>query len=161
MSFEISQLTHAHIRSKLACAYYSLIVHNLLQGFEFRESLLRASGAIQPLIPAEEGVHFERLLTGSILRCDSGAISSSEYVIDTLEASVWCCSFSKSFRDAVLAAVNLGGDSDTTGAVTGGLAGVMYGAPAIPAEWRESISRGKEVAQLATSFADSLVQIPH
>lgn len=62
-------------------------------------------------------------------------IESSGFVRHTLEASIWCLLNTSSYSEAVLTAVNLGGDTDTTAAVTGGLAGILYGYKAIPREW--------------------------
>ncbi len=59
---------------------------------------------------------------------------------------------STSYSKAVLKAVNLGGDTDTTAAVTGGLAGIYYGVENIPAEWIEQIARKQEIIDLAARF---------
>ncbi|MEO1374651.1 MAG: ADP-ribosylglycohydrolase family protein, partial [Cyanobacteria bacterium J06635_10] len=77
---------------------------------------------------------------------------SSGYVIHTLEASLWCLLNSSSYEEAVLKAVNLGGDTDTTAAVTGGLAGIDYGVDNIPTEWIEQIARKQDIIDLATRF---------
>ena len=65
-------------------------------------------------------------------------IKSSGFVIDSLEASIWCILTTNSFSEAVLKAVNLGGDTDTIGALTGALAGLIYGVKNIPKEWINS-----------------------
>ena len=62
-------------------------------------------------------------------------IQSSGYVIDALEAALWCVSTTDSFEEALILAVNLGHDADTVAAVTGQIAGAFYGASAIPARW--------------------------
>jgi len=59
-------------------------------------------------------------------------IYASGYVLHTLEASIWCILKTTNYKDAVLMAVNLGEDTDTTGCVTGGLAGLLYGQEAMP-----------------------------
>jgi len=66
---------------------------------------------------------------------------SSGYVVDTLDAAVWCLGNSDNFKDCVLMAVNLGGDTDTISAVAGGLAGICYGQNAIPEKWVTQIPR--------------------
>lgn len=66
------------------------------------------------------------------------------HVTDTLEAALCALATSEGYRDAVLKAVNLGDDTDTAGAVTGGLAGIIYGMEGIPKEWLETL-RGKEI----------------
>lgn len=73
-------------------------------------------------------------------------IRSSGYVLDSLEAAVWCLITTVSLRDALLKAVNLGDDTDSVAAIAGGLAGVYYGYGAIPAEWLEAL-QGKEVLE--------------
>ena len=64
-------------------------------------------------------------------------INSGGYVSDSIEASLWCFLTTDSYEDSVLKAVNLGRDTDTTGAITGGLSGIYYGVEHIPTEWKE------------------------
>ena len=66
-------------------------------------------------------------------------IRSSGFVLDTERAALWCLANTSSFAECVLAAVNLGGDTDTTAAVAGGLAGIAYGMGGIPAEWLDAL----------------------
>ena len=69
------------------------------------------------------------------------AIKSGGYVVDTLEAALWCLLNSNSYEKCVLKAVNLGEDTDTVAAVAGGLAGIYYGYGAIPEKWIKQIAR--------------------
>ena len=78
-------------------------------------------------------------------------IKSTGYVVDTLEAALWCVLKTDSYRDCVLTAVNLGGDTDTVAAVAGGLAGIAYGcggAQGIPDEWIAQIPRRDWIGEL-------------
>jgi ADP-ribosyl-[dinitrogen reductase] hydrolase len=152
-SFEISSLTHAHIRSCLCCAYYSLLIGHVLDGTPFAEAMQRASGELMPHVPAVEREVLQRVLTGSVIEEPESRIRGSGYVVHGLEAALWCVGRHGSYAEAVLAAVNLGEDTDTTGVVTGGLAGVMYGIEAIPKEWRDAIARRDEVMALADALA--------
>ena len=70
-------------------------------------------------------------------------ILSSGYVIDSIEAAVWSLITTDSYEKAVLKAINLGGDTDTIGAIAGGLAGLYYGYDAIPQEWKDCIVKKK------------------
>jgi len=79
----------------------------------------------------------------------SANISGSGYVIHCLEAAAWCFWKSESFREAVLLAVNLGDDADTTGAVCGQIAGAFYGEEGIPAEWLARLVMVDEIRSLA------------
>jgi len=66
-------------------------------------------------------------------------IKSNGYVVDTLEAALWCLLNTDNYKDCVLKAVNLGDDTDTVAAIAGGLAGMFYGVDAIPNEWLEQL----------------------
>ena len=104
------------------------------------------------VIYSNELIHFERLLKGNIHELEEDAIQSGGYVIHTLEASIWCLITSNNYKDAVLKAVNLGGDTDTTGAVTGGLVGLMYGFESIPDKWISSIRKPNEINKLIHNY---------
>ena len=81
-------------------------------------------------------------------------IKSSGYVVHTLEAALWSVWQTGNFRDAVLLAANLGDDADSVAAVAGQLAGALYGAEAIPAEWRKRVAWGDRIAKLANALFD-------
>jgi ADP-ribosylglycohydrolase len=92
---------------------------------------------------------FNRLLKADISTFSPQRIKSSGYVLDTLEASIWCILSTSDYREAVLKAVNLGEDTDTTAAVTGGLAGILYGANSIPLNWIDQLARKSDIQNLA------------
>ena len=73
----------------------------------------------------------------------------SGFVLDTLQAAMWCFLNTSSFEDALVAAVNLGGDTDTIGAVCGALSGVCYGLEAIPSRWQQPLAGRLEIIELA------------
>lgn len=83
-------------------------------------------------------------------------ISSVGYVVSTLEASIWSFLTTGSFEEAVLRAVNLGEDIDTTGAVCGGLAGCYYGPDNIPNEWIGILKRSTYIDELTAAFIRSI-----
>ena len=100
--------------------------------------------------------YFDRLLLGNIADLSEDDIFSDGYVLHTLEASIWCLMTTDNFKDAVLKAVNLGEDTDTTGAVTGGLAGLYYGFESIPQEWIKQLARFEDIEDLAQQLGKSL-----
>lgn len=111
----VSAITHGHEISMQACVIYVHVARRLLAGESIRD-----------IIPTlRYGKPFDRLCILDLFT--ENEISSGGYVVDTLEASLWCIMRYQSFRETVLAAVNLGQDTDTTGAVCGGLAGIVYG----------------------------------
>ena len=75
-------------------------------------------------------------------------IRSSGYVVDTLEAAVWSLITTDSFEAALLKAVNLGEDTDTVGAVAGGLGGLFYGYQGIPAQWVNALQKKEWIESL-------------
>jgi ADP-ribosyl-[dinitrogen reductase] hydrolase len=76
-------------------------------------------------------------------------VGSSGYVAHSLEAALWCVGRTDTFRDAVLLAANLGDDADTTAAITGQLAGALYGASGIPQDWRDKLAWGARIGAMA------------
>jgi ADP-ribosyl-[dinitrogen reductase] hydrolase len=79
-------------------------------------------------------------------------IHSTGYVIHTLAAALWSVEQTNSFEDAVVLAVNLGDDADTVGAVTGQLAGALYGVSAIPERWLAILARREHILTMADSL---------
>jgi ADP-ribosylglycohydrolase len=122
-------LTHAHTLNQIACLFFSEVVEGLLHG---DKCWLESAYSLITFLGVQEQ-QFSRIPYLKTL--DRAEIRSTGYVIDTLEAALWCLTTTKSYPEAVLTAVNLGGDTDTIGAITGGLAGIQYGLTGIPTEW--------------------------
>jgi ADP-ribosyl-[dinitrogen reductase] hydrolase len=76
-------------------------------------------------------------------------IQGTGYVVNSLEAALWCFLITKSFDQAVLQAANLGDDADTTAAICGQIAGAFYGESGIPAHWLERLAMRDEITKLA------------
>jgi len=154
---DVSGITHAHARSQMACGIYISIAVSLLEGADLQTAYLQGLQDIQPIYSAREFLlekpHFGRVFSGEIAKLPVEEINSGGYVIDTLESSLWCLLNSSSYSEAVLKAVNLGGDTDTTAAVTGGLAGIYYGVENIPRQWINQIARKQDIIYLAERFA--------
>jgi ADP-ribosylglycohydrolase len=80
-------------------------------------------------------------------------IRSTGYVVDTLEAAIWCILTTKDYKECVLKAVNLGDDTDTVAAVAGGLAGALYGLNSIPHEWLDVLKRREYIEKACESVS--------
>jgi ADP-ribosyl-[dinitrogen reductase] hydrolase len=165
-----SAVTHAHGRSRLASVFFGLLVRSLLEGMAPGEALRSAGEDIRRLAAEEildtamqaELPSLSRILDPSFPELPESAIRSGGYVIDTLEASIWCLARSSSYEECVLAAVNLGGDTDTTGTVAGGLAGIFYGMEALPPAWLQALARREEVESLLGALTElTLRPVPH
>ena len=158
---QVSAITHGHIRSIIACFYYLEFARQILEGKEKIEIYRNLQSEITTFlisisINPKEIALFDRLLKNDIYKLPEEKIYSSGYVLHTLEASIWCLLSTDSFEEAVLQAVNLGEDTDTTGAVTGGLAGLLYGLNSIPEKWLQKIARYDDINDLAERVADKI-----
>lgn len=157
----ISSITHAHFRSVFSCFIYVEYALLLLKGedrFKAYESIKKPilDFAIQNEFNPKEINLFNRILNADVFKESEDSIKSSGYVLDSLEASFWCLLNSESYEEAVLKAVNLGGDTDTTAAITGGLAGLYFGYDAIPETWKLKLARFQDIEDLIKRFNDSL-----
>lgn len=140
-----SRTTHAATECLDACRVFAVALSRALRG-----------------MPKEKVLDLGRLPIESakiraIAAADHAAkpveqIKGSGYVVDSLEAALWCYAKHDNFRDTVLEAVNLGDDADTTGAIVGQLAGATYGAAGIPVAWLERLHLAQEITGLADSL---------
>lgn len=128
---EISAITHAHVQCTDSCLAYGEIVNALLEGAEVHQALGAARALdlhpkVREALDIDPGLPVERL-------------STSGYVIHSLGCAVWAIQQDASFEEMIVALVNRGDDADTTGAIAGGLVGVLQGVDAIPARWLREI----------------------
>lgn len=150
---DISSLTHGHEISKTACIIYSEIVKLILEKNISRESIVKAISVADRFNLSV----FNRIKTVAFFDLPESKIKSTGYVVDTLEAALWCFANTTNYKDCVLKAVNLGGDTDTIAAVAGGLAGLKYGKINMPNEWITAL-RGKEtIDAIIDNFAKSVM----
>ncbi len=151
---QVSSMTHGHARSVIACFYYLEFALGLLNGEDKLAVYSRLQKDVAEYLrlinmSRDETSLFDRLLIDRIDMIPENQIRSSGYVLHTLEASIWCLLNTNNYMDAVLKAVNMGSDTDTTGAVTGGLAGLLYGYECIPEHWLNQLARKDDVEDLA------------
>ena len=151
----VGGLTHAHIRSNIACGLYFFMVDEVLnaegslrerlqagltRGFSFYETFLADKDNLRCYDRLQDLDAFATL--------PADRIKSTGYVVDALEAAVWSLITTGNFGEALLKAVNLGDDTDTVGAIAGGLAGLYYGYDKIPADWLAAIKHRERIEEL-------------
>ena len=161
---QTGSLTHAHIRANIGCGLYYFMVKAILsgdgtltqrlqrgldRGFKYYEENLYACDD-------DIGAYGRLRDLTAFAALPEDAIRSTGYVVDTLEAAVWSLITTDSFQDALLKAVNLGYDTDTVGAVAGGLAGLFYGYTAIPADWIDALQRWSWIDGICRRAAKAL-----
>jgi ADP-ribosylglycohydrolase len=148
----ISGLTHGHLRSKIACVFYIEIAKSMLENeLSIAEHVKLAGNKIKEYYKdSNELTHFSRIFNNDLN--DEDTISSKGYVISTFESVIYALETTDNFKDAVLKAVNLGRDTDTVGAICGGLAGIYYGYDSIPIHWIESVPKINQVLELCENY---------
>jgi|WetSurMetagenome_2_1015567.scaffolds.fasta_scaffold00462_18 ADP-ribosyl-[dinitrogen reductase] hydrolase len=160
---DISAVTHAHPRSKMGCGFYCLFIRELLSGHDKAAAYKNAVShalAFYSGVPAFkcELQHFMRIISHELPGLPEDEIRSSGYIVDTLEAALWCTLRHDDTKDILLSAVNLGLDTDTTGMVAGGLAGMIHGLASVPDDWLRSVARKDDIEKLIERFVDAALK---
>ncbi|GIW88129.1 MAG: ADP-ribosylglycohydrolase [Isosphaeraceae bacterium] len=146
---ESSRTTHGAAECIDACRLLARIICRALSGKPKDEVALEDS---KTFVGSEKIVAIAR---GAYREKSREEIRGSGYVVDSLEAAMWCFIHADSFAEAILMAANLGDDADTTAAVCGQVAGAYYGAQQIPAAWLERLALRSEI----TGLADQLYSV--
>jgi ADP-ribosyl-[dinitrogen reductase] hydrolase len=154
-----SSLTHPHIRSALCCFYYLRMAEYIINQHGLTETYKLARkdtlGIMQQMqVPEFEFRAMHRLLHEDIGTLEEDKINSDGYVVSSLEASIWCLLTTDSYKASVLKAVNLGYDTDTTAAITGGLAALHYGYDSIPSDWIALLKKPEIFENIISRYAN-------
>jgi ADP-ribosyl-[dinitrogen reductase] hydrolase len=139
---ESSLPTHASEQCRSACRYLAAVLAALMQG-EDRAAVLSPKWKALKELNAQKPLHplIQELAEASYRQKQPPAIAGSNWVVKSLEAALWAFHHATTFEEAVLWAVNLGDDADTTGAICGQLAGAFWGKASIPASLRSGVAR--------------------
>lgn len=156
LAFNASSLTHRHEVSKLGCYIFVRYVMFLLDGFDKVKSYELIKKLDYSFASFDTFDKYKRILKSDIMKLPLEEISSSGYVVDTLEAVLWCVGNTSSFPNAVIGSINLGGDTDTIGALVGGIAGIIYEYDDIPKEWLNDLQKQDYLKLMCTSFTKCL-----
>lgn len=149
----VSALTHRHIRAAMCCLIYLRMGEHILIGKNKEDAYAEVRSEIMSFwekidFAESEQQLFSRLIQSDIREVALLDLRSGGYVMESIEASIWCFLQFDNYEDTVVEAVYLGHDTDTTAAITGGLAGLYYGADNIPEHWIIAIARMEDIIDL-------------
>jgi len=142
-SGESARTTHGAVECIEASRLFGDILFRALSGASKTEILLAqdleviSSASIQSIA---RGDYQSKLIKD---------IRGTGYVVESLEAALWCFWTTETYEEAILSATNLGDDADTTAAICGQVAGAFYGESAIPTPWLRQLTMGEEITELA------------
>ena len=152
---DVSSLTHSHKISILGCFIYTLLVIELLSNKEKETAYnnIRKYN-YENYFNLDNIKYYDRLLKNDISKLDVDDISSMGFIVDTLEAVIWCFINNNSYDKCVIEAINLGNDSDTIGALVGGLSGIYYGN--LTNKWIDSIVKKDYLLTIINDYYNTI-----
>ena len=153
---DVSSITHAHEISVLGCYIYVKYVIELLNGINKIQAYKNIQQQDYSLFSDYAVSKYNRVLKENIQNSDETNISSSGYVVSTLEAVLWLFLNSNDYNTCILKAVNLGDDTDTVAAIVGGLLGIQYGMDNIREGWKQTLKKYDYIVSLCDKFNNIL-----
>lgn len=155
--WEVSALTHRHIRAAMSCMIYLNFAEKLLDGKDKTVAYAETRKEISTLweaidFPESERKQFKRLIQNDIRATSMNDINTGGYVIEVLESGFWFLLNKNNYRDTILSIINLGHDTDTSAAIVGGLAGIYYGADKMPQNWINMLARKDDIIELGNKL---------
>lgn len=153
---DVSSITHTHEISVLGCYIYTRYCMLLLDGKDKIEVYKELQQLDYSMFSDYAISKYNRILKANIAEVTEDDISSSGYVVSTLEAVMWLFLNSTEYNTTILKAVNLGNDTDTVAAITGGLLGIYYGIENIKSEWKQTLRRYDYILDLCNRFDEEV-----
>ncbi len=152
--WQVSALTHGHFRSAIACLIYLRIAEHLINRLPKEKAYKKMQDELVSFFEhnkqfENENNIFKKIVFNDIRNLQRYQISSGGYVMDSIEASIWCLLRNDNYTSTVLEAINLGRDTDTTAAIVGGLAGILYGTNDIKKDWIKHLARLQDILNLS------------
>ena len=153
---QVSSITHAHEVSILGCYIYVRFALELLNGKDRVEAYNNIKKLDYSMFSSTIIDKYNRILNDNIQNLNEENISSSGYVVSTLETAMWLFLNSNDYNNTILRAVNLGEDTDTVAACTGGLLGLYYGIESIKSSWKQNLKRYDYIVELCDKFDETI-----
>ena len=154
----LSGITHRHEISILGCYLYNNYLLNIINGKD-KYAALNMLKVLDLSSFSEESISkYKRLFENGFEKINIQEIRSTGYVVDTLEAVIWIILNTNNFKQAIIGAINLGDDTDTVGAITGSIAGILYGYNDIPKSWLKDLVKRNELEEYSKSFEKVLLK---
>lgn len=145
---ESSRTTHGALECIEACQLFAEMIHHAFSGQNKNQILFETKVKLS-------APKIKEFADGGYTSKPGSHIHGTGYVVESLEAALWCFYQTDNFESAILHAVNFGDDADTTAAICGQLAGAFYGASGIPDSWLNKLHMRNEITELA----DKLLEI--
>lgn len=153
---QVSSITHAHEISILGCYIYVRFVLELLGGKDKAEAYRNIQKQDYSLFSKHNVDRYSRILKDNIQEFDEKNISTSGYVVSTLEATMWLFLNSNDYNTTILKAVNLGDDTDTVAACTGEILGIYYGIENIKNNWKQNLKKVDYIMDMCNKFDETI-----
>lgn len=155
--WEISALTHRHIRAAMSCMIYLKLAEKLLEEKDKETAYKEMRSEIltfwdEMAFAEKERTHFKKVIQNDIRETKIEELKTGGYVIEVLESSIWFFLNKNSFEETILSIINLGHDTDTSAAIVGGLAGIYYGQNQMPEYWIVSMARMEDIIELGNEL---------
>lgn len=147
-----SSITHGHEISICGCYIYVRYVMNLLRGNNKFSALAQVRSLDYSAFSADTLERYHRVFEADFMKLTIDDIRSSGYIVDSLEAALWCFLQSNTFKECVIATTNIGGDTDSIGAIAGALAGIFYGYNNIPKEYLENLRKRDYLERICEDY---------
>ena len=155
---KVAGLTHNHLRSHMACGIYYFMVKSILDSKNNQQTLqemlqygmdMAAKFYRDDISNLTQWTYYHKMTNLEVFKSLLvEKIKSSGYVVDSIEAAVWCLLNTDNLEECLLKAANLGHDTDTVAAIAGGLAGLYYGYDEIPKGWLEKIQEREWIEKM-------------
>ena len=156
---KVSSITHANEIVIMGCYMYVNYALELLNTNNRKKAYNKIQNLNYSMFSMQTIREYVRILDKEIYNYSIDEIKSSSYIVDTLEAILWVLMNTDNYNQAIIGAINLGSDTDTIAACTGGLAGIVYGIKDINSDWKIDLRKYTRIEELCEEFDETLYTI--